>query len=268
MRRSNSGGGRSGCSAFTLIELLVVIAIIAVLASLLLPALAQSKSQARSIACLNNLRQLRLCWVIYADDHDGSLLPNNFVNFGPTETLLTNGFSWCPGNTRIDSNTTNIESGCLFPYNRSTAIYHCPADQSKISGPDGTKLTKLRTRSYNMSGSLNCETPRAVIPDFTKFPEIINPAPTQVFVFLDVHEESISDAHFGIAPPGTQFGNVWGDLPADRHSRGCNLSFADGHVQHWKWAARKKFLRWGQTAIDDGDLRDLRRIQSGVRQSF
>ena len=92
-RIAQSVGGRAGlasfyrwrglflrsCRGFTLIELLVVIAIVGVLAALLLPVLGSARSHAESMYCLNNLKQLQVCWHSYTHDNQDVIPPNNFV---------------------------------------------------------------------------------------------------------------------------------------------------------------------------------------------
>lgn len=73
---------RDDADAFTLVELLAVIAVVAVLASMLLPVLAGAKGRAQSVQCLGNLKQLQLAWQLYADDHDGRLVPNWYFDNG------------------------------------------------------------------------------------------------------------------------------------------------------------------------------------------
>ncbi len=258
---------------FTLIELLVVIAIIAILAALLLPVLAKSKSHALSLACCNHLKQLSTCWHMYASDYADVLPPNNAVATIGTGSPLIRGASWCLGNTRADDNTTNIENGLLFPYNRSVAIYHCPADRSTIEDASGKKLAQLRTRSYNMCQTVNGWPEfdwnnNRWMPSYRRFTQIRQPSPSRLLVFLDVHEDEIFDSHFGI--PTQEFTpnpDNWWDLPANRHNQGANLVFADSHAEHFRWKVPKVFNGW-PLAISSAERPDYLRIQAAVRQNW
>jgi prepilin-type N-terminal cleavage/methylation domain-containing protein/prepilin-type processing-associated H-X9-DG protein len=68
------------CRAFTLLELLVVIAVMVLLASLLLPVLSKAKARARSLVCLNHLKQWGLATHLYVSDYDDFLPPEGAPN--------------------------------------------------------------------------------------------------------------------------------------------------------------------------------------------
>jgi prepilin-type N-terminal cleavage/methylation domain-containing protein len=62
---------------FTLIELLVVTAIIGVLTAMVVPAVARAKAKAQGMQCLSNLRGMGLAWLMYAQDNNERIPPNN-----------------------------------------------------------------------------------------------------------------------------------------------------------------------------------------------
>ena len=259
-------------SGFTLIELLVVIAIIAILAALLLPSLARAKDKALNVACLNNLKQLEACWHLYVADNNDLLVPNNSVYGQNIGVEVAKGASWCLGSARYDTTTTNIENGLLFPYNRSVAIYHCPADRSTIEDPNGNKLPQPRNRSYNQSQSVNGypEFDNYIlthIPCFKKFTQVTAPNSAQCLVFIDELEDTLLDSQFGMPTDYSGGTTVWWDMPANRHSQGANLSFADGHVEHWRWLVPKVCQGIPQS-VSPAEMPDYNRVRSGIKQTM
>ncbi len=251
------GRGRR-LSAFTLVELLVVITIIAILAGLLLSALAKAKAKGQSIACLTNLKQLQLAWFMYADDHNDAMPPNDVTLTGGL--FVNRAGSWVLGNAQRDVSVTNLEAGVLYPYSKSSAIYRCPADKSSVLLAGGRFP---RSRSYSLNWALNATGPAylgfdPVFARYQKQSQLVKPPPVRVFALVDLQEDAIDSGEYSFHfSNDTVVQNQWEHQPTDRHNRGGNIGYADGHAESQRWQCPKRFASYGQdvaNALDQADL--------------
>ncbi len=210
--------------AFTLIELLVVIAIIAILMAILMPALHRAREQGRRAACMSNLKQLSLAWIMYADDNDDVLVngATGYSNSNQAWGDHTGERAWVDGiSTDWDVALDHIRNGALWPYLKNEKIYRCP------TGKKGEALT------YSIMFSMNAvnHTPTQGVrgAHIKRRTEIRNPAPAYRLVFID--EGWMTADAYAVHYDQEQ----WWDDPPVRHGDGTNVSFADGHAEHWKW---------------------------------
>lgn len=141
---------------FTLIELLVVIAIIALLMSILMPALARVRQQAKEAICQSNLRQWGTMFSMYTNENDGYYMQSwsiegqswqaalrSYYGEGKEESSLVTDIKCCPMAARPDSKSMSGSTfiawggpqnwafidgkrGDYGSYGTNTCIYHKP----------------------------------------------------------------------------------------------------------------------------------------------
>jgi prepilin-type processing-associated H-X9-DG protein len=186
---------------------------------------------------MNNLKQFGVCWQMYANDNESKLVQNLPATNQPPALPMSNTFPatsnmWSLGNMRSTLQATNadlLKQGMLYAYTSATALYHCPADSGQVNGTP-------RVRSYSMNGwvgssYMNSRPGEAGYQTFVKEGAMAAKGTSQLWVFMDEHEASIDDSWFEVTMNDSA---PFASFPANRHGRGYNLNFADGHVEHYK----------------------------------
>jgi prepilin-type processing-associated H-X9-DG protein/prepilin-type N-terminal cleavage/methylation domain-containing protein len=215
---------RSRGAAFTLVELLVVIAIIALLVGLLLPALSGAREQARSTACLSNLRQLVVAAQMYCDAHKGSYPLSSYSIFEPPIAI---SYQWDFTVKRDTStNTTTVTPGLLFMGRTDARIFQCPS----FDGRSNTLADPYTGYNYNTSYVGGEQAGASIIPP-ARQSQVRRPERLALFgdgQFAGGANKFMRSPFF--SPTEVQVARHAG-TQGFRHRGQTNAAFADGHAQ-------------------------------------
>jgi prepilin-type N-terminal cleavage/methylation domain-containing protein/prepilin-type processing-associated H-X9-DG protein len=142
MSRSSSKSAPKA-SGFTLIELLVVIAVIAILAGLLFPALGRAQKQAKTAACVSNLRECGVLIHLYANEHENSFPPvNNPGNAGYVVPLS----AYLPVSAAKSGKNVFVSPAALYPCSNSATNNFTYAVHNGLfggAGQDSKRVTDV-----------------------------------------------------------------------------------------------------------------------------
>ena len=255
--------------AFTLIELLVVIAIIAILAALLLPVLAGARKKAEAMGSLNNQRQWGLALQIYASDHsdyiprDGTSAAGSYASYGvPTDApagtpddpnawfnVLPPAVGELPLSYYYHLPGGNGPKKFPFPGNGKGKIWLCPSVVVAPQDLDPTSASPfLANGTYgffcyvmDLDLKLWSSVNNGVIGNSYKYPDMpklttIKRPDAQVFLTEFSFSPTLENWTQASSPQMGCFpASRWTYFP-QRHSKGGDISFVDGHSAMYKWS--------------------------------
>lgn len=241
--QTKPGSRRRIRGAFTLIELLVVIAIIAILAAMLLPVLAKAKQKAKQTSCINNMRQIGIALVIYADNYNqypANYRPTNHTYVWQTRLLALmgknrNAFS-CPAALPQSYWDTNVNKTLQYVFDEDgTPDYYGISTGAAAGG--GTYFSL----GYNDWGLLNTTEPAMGMGADVGSTPVTTTAvmkPSDMIALGDCRSDTPPsviqfnanlDPVIGDAPDNDSVNHP--QAPCNRHNFRTDLLFVDAHVE-------------------------------------
>ena len=218
-----------------------MIAIIAILAGMLLPGLARSKAQTKTILCINGLRQMSIATRLYAEDYGDRVPPA----FGPSGEYWFHRLAPYMGEPTVKSKPQEKPSGLMrlmiCPMTKR-AKGNWPSDAS-LWGSSTTTWRRLQSEgSYGMNFWLDSQ--NELVDEFppAQFYGKFSEAPADVPTYGDSvwvgswpdGNDRAPDDFKGAGYGGSGFahtrGQFMGRFALNRHSGGINICFTDGHA--------------------------------------